>query len=94
MASRIVPQKLRICLVAEKFPVLGRTQSRGFIAPIARGLAKSGHSVSVIAWDNPMGEKEIEHEGVKTYFVAGANSSRIELFPRRIQQKFGELHQG
>ena len=92
MASRIVPEKLKICLISEKFPILGRTQSRGFIAPIARGLAKQGHSVSVIAWDNPMGEKEIEQEGIKTYFLSGANSSRKELFPRRIRQKFTELH--
>lgn len=65
---------------------------RGFIGPIARGLAKEGHQVSVIAWDNPMGEKEIEQDGIKTYFVSGANSSRVELFARRVQQKFNELH--
>lgn len=79
-------------MISEKFPIIGRTYGRGFIGPIARGLAKEGHQVSVIAWDNPIGEKEIEQEGIKTYFVSGANSSRLELFSRRIQQKFIELH--
>ncbi|MEM7645617.1 MAG: glycosyltransferase family 4 protein [Pseudomonadota bacterium] len=86
------PENLRICLVSEKFPIIGRTYARGFIGPIARGLAKAGHEVSVISWDNPIGEKEIEQEGIKTYFVSGSNSRRIELFPRRIHDKFSSLH--
>ncbi len=92
MANKSIPETLNICLVAEKFPIIGRTHARGFIAPIARGLVKAGHKVSVIAWDNPLGEKEIEQEGIKTYFVAGANTSRTELFSRRVHQKFSELH--
>ncbi len=92
MSKQPIPETLNICLVAQKFPIIGRTHARGFIAPIARGLVKAGHKVSVIAWDNPMGEKEIEQEGIKTYFVAGANSSRVELFSRRVHQKFSELH--
>jgi 1,2-diacylglycerol 3-alpha-glucosyltransferase len=92
MSRAKLPESLNICLVAEKFPLMGRTRARGFIAPIARGLVKAGHQVSVIAWDNPLGEKEVEQEGIKTYFVSGANSSRIDLFPRRIHQKFAELH--
>lgn len=92
MGKRVIPEKLKICLVSEKFPIIGRTFARGFIGPIARGLAKAGHQVSVIAWDNPIGEKEITQEGIKTYFVSGANSSRIELFSQRVYQKFLQLH--
>lgn len=92
MAKRNIPETLKICLISEKFPIIGSTHARGFIGPIARGLAKAGHQVSVIAWDNPIGEKEIEQEGIKTYFVSGANSSRIDLFSRRVQQKFSQLH--
>lgn len=92
MRARKIPEKLKICLIAEKFPILGRTHVRGFIAPIARGLVKAGHEVSVIAWDNPIGEREIEQEGINTYFVSSGNTSRIELFPRRVHQKFSELH--
>ena len=92
MASRTVPEKLNICLVADKFPILGRTHSRGFLAPIARGLVKSGHRVSVLAWDNPVGEKEVEQEGIRTFFVAGQNPKRSGLFSRRLKQKFSELH--
>jgi 1,2-diacylglycerol 3-alpha-glucosyltransferase len=86
------PTPLRICLIAEKFPILGKTPARGFIAPIAKGLVKAGHQVSVIAWSNPLGESEIEQEGIKTYFVAGANPRRTELFSRRVHQKFTQLH--
>lgn len=92
MVKKSIPEVLNICLVAEKFPILGRSYGRGFIAPIARGLVKAGHQVSVIAWDNPVGEREIEQEGIKTYFVAGSNTSRKELFARRVHQKFSELH--
>ena len=92
MSPSKLPETLKICLISEKFPVIGRSHARGFIAPIARGLAKAGHQVSVIAWDNPIGEKEIEQEGIKTYFVSGSKSNRIELFPRRVYQKFSELH--
>lgn len=90
--SKKTPENLRVCLVSEKFPVIGRSFSSGFIWPIARGLAKAGHSVSVISWDNPIGEKELEQDGVKAYFVAGANKRRIDLFPKRVHQKFLELH--
>lgn len=92
MAKKNLPDELRICLVAERFPIIGRSFAGGFIWPIARGLAKAGHSVSVIAWDNPIGEKEIEQEGVKAYFVAGVNPRRLDLFPKRVHQKFSQLH--
>lgn len=87
-----LPESLKICLVSEKFPIIGRTHARGFIGPIARGLAKAGHEVTVLSWNNPIGEKEIEQEGIKAYFVSGANPNRIELFPRRVHQKFTALH--
>jgi 1,2-diacylglycerol 3-alpha-glucosyltransferase len=92
MGRKKIPEKLNICLVTEKFPILGRTLGRGFIAPVARGLVKAGHQVTVISWSNPLGEKEIVQEGIKTYYVSGVNSGRIELFPQRVQQKFSELH--
>ncbi|MCB0378224.1 MAG: glycosyltransferase family 4 protein [Bdellovibrionales bacterium] len=90
--SAQLPDELRICLVAERFPIIGRSMMRGFLWPIARGLAKAGHQVTVISWDNPVGESELEQEGVKAYFVAGNNPRRIDQFPRRVQQKFHSLH--
>ena len=81
--SLVDGEKLKICLVSEKFPIVGKSFGRGFISPIARGLSKAGHQVSVIAWDNPIGEKEWEQEGIRIHFVSGANPRRMELFPRR-----------
>ena len=92
MARATIPEKLRICLIAEKFPVLGRAGSQGFLWPIARGLAKAGHSVTVLAWKNPLGEKEVVKDGVRALFVAGPNSRRQDQFPQRVHQKFEELH--
>ena len=90
--ARSIPETLRVCLVSEKFPIIGRSFSSGFIWPIARGLAKAGHSVTVISWDNPMGERVLEQEGVTVHFVAGTNRRRTDLFPKRVHQKFMELH--
>ncbi len=92
MRKNLIPETLNICLIADRFPVIGQTPIRGFIAPIARGLVRSGHRVSVIAWDNTIGVQEVEQEGIKTYFVSGPNPLRKELFPQKIQQKFLQLH--
>ncbi len=92
MRKNLIPESLNICLIADRFPVIGQTPIRGFIAPIALGLVRAGHKVSVIAWDNAIGVQEVEQEGIKTYFVCGPNPQRKDLFPQRIQQKFLELH--
>lgn len=86
------PEKLKICLVSERFPVIGRTASQGFLWPIARGLAMAGHSVKIICWDSPFAETEITKENVKAYFVKGPNPQRKKMFPIRAQKKFEELH--
>lgn len=87
-----VPTQLNICLVAERFPVIGQTPIRGFIAPIARGLVKAGHKVTVIAWENSLGIAELEQEGIHTYFVGVVNPQRRELFSQKLLHKFTQLH--
>ena len=92
MTRKNLPERLSICLVAEKFPIIGRTITQGFIWPIAKGLAKAGHNVTVLSWQNPMGEPELEQEGVHVYFLGGQNSRRISQFPFKVQKKFAQLH--
>jgi len=89
---KTLPEKLKICLVSERFPVIGRVASQGFLWPIARGLAKAGHSVRIICWSSPFSEKEITKDGVSAYFVKGPNAQRRKMFPIRAQKKFEELH--
>ena len=97
----VSPETLKICFVAEKFPILGKGQGRGFLAPVARGLVKAGHQVSIIAWDHPTGEKEVEQEGIKAHFVSRPHGDLLsdsdggrskELFARRVYNKFRELY--
>ena len=75
MAKEALPEKMRICLVSEKFPVIGRAAAQGFLWPIARGLAKAGHSVTLISWDSPFDDRTIEKDGVHAHFVKGPTPS-------------------
>ncbi len=83
---------LKICLISEKFPVIGASHTRGFIGPIAHGLVKAGHRVFVIAWDNPMKEKKIDQDGVKIHFVSKSRSHSTSFLQKKIGQKFFQLH--
>jgi 1,2-diacylglycerol 3-alpha-glucosyltransferase len=64
-----LPDQLHICLVAVKFPILGRASDHGFLWPIARGLAQRGHKVTVIAARSPLGKASIERDGVKVHYI-------------------------
>ena len=88
-----IPERLNICLIARKFPLLGRAADHGFLWPVARGLAKRGHQVTVLAWKNPRGESFIEQEGVKAYFIGEAANYTTKNYQTRAEQKFRELHQ-
>ncbi len=87
-----LPKNLRICFVAESFPILGRTADRGFLWPIARGLAQLGHDVSVIAWKSAQAQNQISQDGVKAYFVGEDLKQSSLMFPFYAEKKFRELH--
>ncbi len=82
-------EKLSICLVAKKFPLLGRAATHGFLWPIARGLAQD-HEVTVLSHTNPQGQHEIKEEGISAFYLG-------HLYPREkfssvAHRKFSELH--
>lgn len=87
-----LPEKLSICIVANKFPILGRAADHGFLWPIARGLAQRGHRVVVLAWKNPQGKKEIFHDNVMAYFLGEPFAMNPSKFPDLALSKFRELH--
>jgi len=92
MARKSLPEKLNICLVAGKFPILGRAADKGFLWPIARGLAAKGHDVTVLSWKNPDHRTEIHKEGVNAFFVGEGSNAGLNRFPEFAERKFAELH--
>lgn len=87
-----IPEKLNICLISRKFPLWDSSGEFGFLWPIARGLVKQGHRVSVLSWRNQGRREMVERDGVKAYFLGEGNSSPIEHFPDMVLRKFRQLH--
>lgn len=93
MAKRPYPEKLNICLMAQKFPILGRASDHGFLWPIATGLASRGHRVTIVAGRSNMGKPKVERGGVTAYFLLeGTHLESRETFSRMALAKFMELH--
>lgn len=92
MARKEIPDKLNICFVALRFPIIGRSTDHGFLWPLARALAKRGHQVTVISWKNPQGLAEIIQDEVRAFFVGERDQKSLESFARLAKKKFEELH--
>ncbi len=93
MARESLPEKLNVCLVAHHFSIAGRATGLSFLWLIARGLAQKGHCVTVLASRHPQGRTDVEHEGVRVFFLheshrRGARDSFGDL----VKNKFVELH--
>lgn len=90
-----VPDSLNICLVAKRFQILSRATDHGFLFPIARGLARRGHRVTVISSRSPLGKSEISREGVRAFYLNENETGHLTLrvpFEQLVQNKFEELH--
>ncbi|MBX2988716.1 MAG: glycosyltransferase family 4 protein [Bdellovibrionaceae bacterium] len=93
MAKAPLPDSLHICLVGQRFQILSRATDSGLLWPLARGLARQGHKVSVISTRSPLGRAEVEREGVKAYYLHEGNSPYTGMsFQEAAYQKFLELH--
>src|SRR6185312_4468703 len=93
MAKVKVPDQLNICLMAQKFPILGRASDQGFLWPIAKGLAGRGHNVTVIAAKSPLGKNEVHRDGVRVYYLHEGYPNFSHLpFEEAAYRKFYELH--
>ena len=88
-----VPESLNICLVSHRFPILSRATDHGFLWPIARGLAREGHKVTVIAANSALKKPEILRDGVKAYFLFEGQKNFSHMnFQLAARQKFAQLH--
>ena len=60
---------------------------------MARGLARNGHSVTVISTRSPLGKAEVQREGVTAYYLQEGGSQYSGMtFAEAAYQKFLELH--
>lgn len=93
MAKLSIPHQLNICLIANKFPILGRAAEHGFLWPIARGMSTNGHKVTVLSWRNPQGKAVIEQDGVTAHYLGvGLNRPGTLNFQQQVFNKFKILH--
>jgi len=86
-------EPLNICLVSERFPLLNTSGEVGFLWPIARGLVKLGHKVTVISWRNKSRLPFVEQNGVKAYFLGETTGATKENFSNMVLRKFQTIHQ-
>lgn len=72
---------------------MGRTSDQGFLWPLARGLARKGHSVTVISSKSPMGKPEITRDGVRVFYLHEGYPNMAGMpFSEAALQKFRQLH--
>lgn len=88
-----LPDILNICLTSHRFPILSRATDHGFLWPIAKGLAREGHKVTVIAANSPMKKPEVVRDGVTVYFLNEGPKNQSHLnFQQAAYLKFLALH--
>lgn len=94
MAKRSrLPETLNICLTSHRFPILSRATDHGFLWPIARGLAKEGHKVTVLAATSPLKKPEVIRDGVRVFYLhEGAKNLAHMNFQMAVRQRFTQLH--
>lgn len=84
---------LNICMIAFRFPILGRASDHGFLWPIAKGLAARGHKVTVIAAKSPLGKQEVTRDGVRVFYLhEGYPNWTHKKFDDAVLEKFTALH--
>lgn len=88
-----LPETLNICMTSYRFPILSRATDHGFIWPIAKGLAREGHKVTVLAAHSAMNKSEVARDGVRVFYLNdGARNLAHLSFPMAIRQRFSQLH--
>ena len=86
------PPALNICIVSRRFPLMNQAGEIGFLFPIARGLVRQGHRVTVLAWRNRAKLNYVERDGVRAFFLGEGVTALPESFPEIAYGKFRELH--
>lgn len=88
-----LPEKLNICLIGKDFPIQGRATDQSFLWPLAKGLARKGHEVTIISSRSYLGKAEFTRDGVKVYYLFDGYPNMAHLpFPVAVFEKFKTLH--
>lgn len=88
-----LPEQLNICMTSYRFPTLSRATDHGFIWPIARGLVREGHKVTVLSTSSPLKKPEVSRDGVKVFYLNEGSQSLAHMnFQMAVRQKFTQLH--
>lgn len=91
--KRQLPEVLNICITSHRFPILSRATDHGFLWPIAKGLAREGHKVTVLAATSILKKPEIQRDGVTVFYLNEGPQNLSHLsFQMAVKQKFMELH--
>lgn len=85
-------KSMNICLVSAQFPLANSAGEVSFLWPIARGLVKQGHKVTVLSWRNKRRLDVVARDGVKALFLGETPGASVENFPQMVLRKFQELH--
>jgi len=83
---------LNICLVSAKFPLAHTAGEISFLWPIARGLVKRGHKVTVLSWRNKNRIQMVEKDGVQALYLGEQSGAVFDNFAQMVLKKFKQLH--
>lgn len=90
--KRKLPSSLNICLIGKDFPIQGRATDQSFLWPLAKGLARKGHEVTIISSRSYLGKSELTRDGVKVYYLFDGYPNMAHLpFPMAVFEKFKSL---
>ncbi len=87
------PTCLNICLIGNDFPIQGRATDQSFLWPLAKGLVRKGHEVTIISSRSYLGKAELTRDGVKVFYLFDGYPNMAHLpFPVAVFEKFKSLH--
>lgn len=93
MSSSSLPERLRICLIGQKIPVLSRSTDTGLLWPLARGLTERGHEVTIISTTTPQKRSEIFRDGIRAFYLnEGQPHYKTIRFSDAAHRKFVNLN--
>lgn len=87
LRKRTPPERLNICLIAKRFPLLGRNADTGFLWPVARALVQRGHTVTVLTSRGTLPHDMVERDGIKAYLFGDR-----QHFHDMVATRFERLH--
>lgn len=93
MSENQLPERLRICLIGQKIPVLSRSTDTGLLWPLARGLTERGHEVTIISTSTALKRPEVFRDGIRAYYLnEGQPQYKTVRFADAAHRKFVALN--